>query len=116
MPKEHESWLAGAVVLMRTWWRARPPVDGPVRVTIRVLIRAPMKARLSPNAPSSKRILGRPAPRKPDVDNVAKIVLDAAVRAGVIADDDQVTDLLVKKRYTAVDEAPGVGFMLTEDL
>ena len=36
--------------------------------------------------------------QKPDVDNIAKAVLDAIVQAGIIVDDTQVVDLAVKRR------------------
>jgi len=37
--------------------------------------------------------------RKPDADNLAKAVMDAMTMIGVWRDDDQVTDLVVRKRY-----------------
>lgn len=40
---------------------------------------------------------------KPDVDNVAKLVLDAATRAGVWRDDALVHTLLVQRMYLALD-------------
>lgn len=43
---------------------------------------------------------------KPDVDNVAKALLDSAVRAGVIDDDKQVVALYAAKMYAARNEEP----------
>lgn len=40
--------------------------------------------------------------KKPDVDNIAKVVLDA-LNGLVYADDKQVTDLRVRKRYSTVE-------------
>ena len=37
--------------------------------------------------------------KKPDADNLAKAVLDAMTVIGVWKDDDQVTDLIIRKRY-----------------
>lgn len=37
--------------------------------------------------------------KKPDSDNLAKAVLDALTILGVWNDDDQVTDLIIRKRY-----------------
>ena len=40
--------------------------------------------------------------KKPDVDNIAKVVLDA-LNGLVYTDDKQVTDLRVRKRYDTVE-------------
>lgn len=52
--------------------------------------------------------------KKPDADNVAKIVLDALVRAGVIEDDAGIVYQTARKVIRAVDERPGVHIELTE--
>lgn len=51
--------------------------------------------------------------RKPDVDNLAKGVLDGLVKGGIIEDDNLVTDLLVYKRYACQDHPEGVEIDLT---
>jgi len=61
------------------------PFDGPLRVTLDVAATRPKTTKL-------------PAP-KPDVDNYAKSVLDACTKALVWADDSQVVELLVTKRW-----------------
>ena len=43
---------------------------------------------------------------KPDVDNIAKIVLDSLVRACVLADDNLVVELVAVKKWAAIGE-PG---------
>ena len=52
--------------------------------------------------------------KKPDADNVTKIVLDALVRAGVIEDDAGIVYQTARKVIRAVDERPGVHIELTE--
>lgn len=37
--------------------------------------------------------------KKPDVDNLAKAILDALVTHGVLGDDNCITDLTISKRY-----------------
>jgi Holliday junction resolvase RusA-like endonuclease len=46
----------------------------------------------------------KPYKGKPDADNIAKLVMDAATKAGIWRDDTQVSDLLVRRRWLAVDE------------
>jgi Holliday junction resolvase RusA-like endonuclease len=50
---------------------------------------------------------------KPDVDNLAKAVLDALSTVGLWRDDDQVTGLSARKRYAEPGEAPGMGLWVT---
>jgi Holliday junction resolvase RusA-like endonuclease len=88
MPDAHrsaEAWIVQHV----------PPVQfaGPVAVGIRCTFRAPK------SGPNKGRQPGEPYVGKPDADNVAKLVLDAIVRAGMLDDDTQVSDLHVSRRW-----------------
>jgi Holliday junction resolvase RusA-like endonuclease len=69
------------------------PLDGPVGVTVAVVLARPQRllAKRCPDAPI-------PAPVRPDVDNYAKAVLDA-LNGIAYADDGQVTTLNVTKWY-----------------
>ena len=60
--------------------------------------RAVARGELKPSAP-------RDHVKKPDVDNLAKAVLDALVDQGVIKDDSLVTRLEVAKEYANETEA-----------
>jgi Holliday junction resolvase RusA-like endonuclease len=44
---------------------------------------------------------------KPDVDKLARAVLDGLVAGGAMKDDAQVSMVIAEKRY-AIDRAPGV--------
>lgn len=48
-----------------------------------------------------------PAIRKPDVDKLARALLDAITSAGVISDDARVVDLHATKRLAELGETPG---------
>lgn len=48
-----------------------------------------------------------PAIRKPDIDKLARAILDALTSAGVVADDARVVDLHACKRLADLDETPG---------
>jgi Holliday junction resolvase RusA-like endonuclease len=50
---------------------------------------------------------------KPDIDNVAKSVLDSLVMAGVIRDDKQVVELFVRSVYASKEEGPCVEVRLS---
>ena len=49
-----------------------------------------------------------PHANKPDADNIAKSVLDAVEKAGVILDDKQIALLTVGKHYAMIHEEPRV--------
>jgi Holliday junction resolvase RusA-like endonuclease len=59
---------------------------GPVSVDLRFCLRRPQRARID-----------APADRKPDVDKLARAVLDALTEAGAIEDDARVVELRARK-------------------
>lgn len=79
---------------------SQPPIDGPVRVEIEFVMPRPKamiwKSRPMPSVHHDN---------KPDVDNLAKAVLDSL---GGIAwrDDSQICMLLLRKRIASGDEQP----------
>lgn len=105
--KKHSSWESQAVdVLIGEWearWgtavRARSPIDEPCWVEVVAWHSRPKRLRRRAD-PRDKL----PAVRKPDVDNVAKLVLDALVKAGVLRDDTVVVELVARRWYLPIDE------------
>lgn len=72
--------------------------DKPVRVEIVALFAPPKSTRKRDKA---EMLASRVLPvKKPDCDNIAKIILDALNKIAYI-DDAQVIELVVKKRYSA---------------
>ena len=54
-----------------------------------------------PKSTSKKHLIdGQPHRKKPDADNVVKGLKDALTQAGILADDGQIAELVVRKRYT----------------
>ena len=52
--------------------------------------------------------------KKPDVDNVVKILLDACTQAGLWRDDGQVQDMRIQKFWALRDAKPGVHLTIEE--
>ena len=112
-PNRTAAWEdAACVSIMR---QARGQVmRGPVAVSI-VAVFSRTKAQLQADrAGNIKAGAGRLwHTKKPDADNVAKITLDALVRAGVLEDDCSVVYQSTRKVIRAVDERPGLYIDIT---
>lgn len=74
------------------------PLQGPLSVTVSFVM---------PRPASAPKTRTPPAVKRPDLDKLARAVLDAIGSAGVWCDDSQVTELRVSKRIARVGEAPG---------
>jgi Holliday junction resolvase RusA-like endonuclease len=100
MPPEHRAWMEAAVTMLREQ-RQGEPFAGPVAVEIVAYWPLP---RARPAWCEKERWKAReascgiPYATKPDADNVGKIVLDALVEAGILADDRFVVELSIVKR------------------
>lgn len=65
----------------------RPPMEGPIRVTIEAVFLAPKSG-----------LHGQPTIRKPDADNLGKGILDA-LSTQAFRDDRQVAELVIRKLW-----------------
>jgi Holliday junction resolvase RusA-like endonuclease len=90
-------------------YKPATPLEGPLMVTIEAFCAIPKSFTKAQRAGAISQAL-RPT-GKPDVDNLAKLVLDA-LNGVFFADDKQVTMLIVSKRYT--DGAARTGIKITE--
>ena len=97
MPKAHVEAEMGAMILIRHAWRGQPPLDAAVRVELDVVIARP--GRLCRRKDPIGRLW---CCSKPDADNVAKLMLDAMTKAGVVVDDTRVVQLVVAKQYCSI--------------
>lgn len=81
---------------IRATMRARPPIDGPVSVQINAIYRPPS----SWSKKRQRAAIEARAPKitKPDVDNIAKLVLDA-LNGVAFVDDNRIVALQVSKVY-----------------
>ena len=87
------------------------PIEGPVAVEITAYFGIPR----SKSKKERLRIIRenvRPT-KKPDIDNIEKIICDA-LNGIAYRDDSQVTDSYVRKRYVSEDEEPRVCVMIME--
>lgn len=78
-------------------------LHGPVRVVATFYLRPPQKP-----------VRAQPTTR-PDVDKLARAVLDACTAAGVWADDSQVTTLIAHKAYAPTVQAQGLRLTIDYD-
>lgn len=74
------------------------PLDGAVRLELEFVMPRPKSAPKRSTPPAIKR---------PDVDKLARAVLDA-ITGVVVADDSQVVELVASKRIAEIGEASGV--------
>jgi Holliday junction resolvase RusA-like endonuclease len=113
MPPEHRAWMDAAVTMLREQ-RRDEPIAEPVELEIMAYWPLP-KARpawCDRERWALRKVNGGIAyATKPDADNVAKIVLDALVEAGILADDRFVVELNMSKR--AVPEAGRIDVWVT---
>jgi crossover junction endodeoxyribonuclease RusA len=79
--------------------------SGPVSVRLEFVMKRPASApkRMTPAAV-----------RKPDIDKLARAVLDAIGSAGCWRDDSQVVKLLADKRLAEIGETPGCKIRIEE--
>ena len=96
-----QSWRSEITSAARAELNGDAPDLGPIRVTMMFFLRQPKRPKAS--VPITK----------PDVDKLARAVLDGMTDAGVIRDDSQVTTLTARKRYTT--DAPRVQVFVDAD-
>ena len=101
-PERTRHWEAVAVEVLACHWDG-PPLDVPVRLEIAAVFARP-KRLMRQRDPSGRM----PNPCRPDADNVAKALMDAVQRAGVVRDDSRVCQVAISKAYAAKDEGPRV--------
>jgi crossover junction endodeoxyribonuclease RusA len=96
-----KSWRSAVIDAARAELHGGAIDLGPVRVTMMFFLRRPKRPKA--DVPITR----------PDVDKLARAVLDGMTDAGVIRDDSQVTTLTARKRYTT--EAPCVRVFVDGD-
>ena len=107
-PTATADWEHFAAVEMRSQYESSEPMTGPLGCEI-VAVFARTAALLAKNKIGYKYPTWRlPHAVKPDADNIAKSVLDAVEKAGIICDDKQIALLTVGKHYAMIHEEPRV--------
>jgi Holliday junction resolvase RusA-like endonuclease len=102
-PKPTAQWEAVAAATLMSRWDGAP-LDVPVSVGIVALFPRPQRMIWK-----QKPMLREPYCQKPDIDNMAKAVLDALEKGGIIRDDKAVWSLDCIALYCSGDESPSVG-------
>jgi Holliday junction resolvase RusA-like endonuclease len=103
MPKKSSEWEAECKAeWVKAWfrWTGDPPpmLDEPVWLDIVVIADRPKRLRRKSDPTHRIRATG-----KPDLDNVAKLVMDAMTKAGIVTDDTKVCGLSVHRWWQATD-------------
>lgn len=102
-----KAWMRDANAKRLKPWRERVAKAADLGVTFD----CPVKVFAYFDMPQPKKPkFGRPAV-KPDVDKLARALLDGMTDGGLLKDDSRVVDLHVVKRYS---ESPGVSVTVTE--
>ena len=101
-PKKTAQWEAVAASTLAASWN-RPPLSCPMSVGILALFPRPQRM-----VWKRKAMEREPYIQKPDVDNVAKAVLDSMEKAGVMRDDKSVWSLDLIALYCDGSEAPRI--------
>lgn len=90
-------------------WRERVALAAHNAMNGRTLLDGPIAVRLALTLPRPKSAPKRttpPAVKRPDIDKLARAILDA-ITGTVIHDDSQITYLRVTKRLADIGETPG---------
>lgn len=82
------TWRADVVAAARQAMDGQGPFEGPVTLFVVFYLHRPKR-------PKNELPIVRP-----DIDKLARGLIDALATAGVFLDDSQVTDLYVQKRYS----------------
>ena len=107
-PTATAAWEHFAADELRFYMAGKAPMTGPLGCEI-VAVFPRTVALLAKNKIGYKYPTWRlPHANKPDADNIAKSVLDAVEKAGIIGDDKQIALLTVGKHYAMIHEEPRV--------
>lgn len=106
-PAKSRDWKACAALQIKADWGRRAPLDEPVRLFAQFIGGRP-KTLLRKKDRDGR--LWRP--KKPDIDNALKSLMDALVDAGVLRDDTRVVSVHAESLYARRDEGPSVNVWL----
>lgn len=103
-PERYRRWMRDVAAAAKVWQtvhRRKINDDEPLRVEIAFFLPRPARA--------AKRVVF--PVRRPDSDKLARAVLDALTKGGLIADDARIVDLIVSKRFAT--ETPHARIVVT---
>ena len=107
-PTATADWEHFAALELRAAWEAKPPMIGPLGCEIVAVFARTAELLRKVRGEYKYPTWRLPHANKPDADNIAKSVLDAVEKAGIICDDKQIALLTVGKHWAMVHEEPRV--------
>lgn len=107
-PTATADWEHFAALELRAAWEAKPPMTGPLGCEIVAVFPRTVELLRKVKGEHKYPTWRLPHGVKPDADNIAKSVLDAVEKAGVILDDKQIALLTVGKHWAMISEQPCV--------
>ena len=114
-PQSTIAWRNIVIATLRREWAGRPPIRGPVAVTLVALYGRPLAhlgtgrnaGMLKPSAPVLKT-------GAPDLDKVIRGIGDALTQSGVLADDNLIAVWAAHARWADLDQTPGARITVRE--
>lgn len=104
-PRKTKAWEDMAALYLRAAYFGEP-IDEPLRLEVDFVAR---RVQRLPKREPSRHL----RPRKPDVDNECKSLLEALEKAGVVANDSRICVLVARQWYAAIGEEPCVEVILS---
>lgn len=100
--EKHRAWRHAVADAAYTLWEGRPPLDGPLALTVRFVMPRPTTARKA----------DRWQYRKPDLSKLLRCTEDALIDAGIVVDDARFACITVTKTL-AYPGQPWTGAQIT---
>lgn len=91
-----KKWSNDATLLLKSYYKGAP-IDRPVQLYIDINYAHTIESAKTAKREGLERV---PKATRPDLDNLAKLILDSIVQAGILKDDSLIVELAMCKVYS----------------